>query len=37
MRDVAVVRVEGTKIPGVQEVALEKALNSVVIEDVQPV
>jgi FMN-dependent NADH-azoreductase len=28
MRDVTVVRVEGTKIPGVQEEALEKALNS---------
>lgn len=37
MRDVTVVRVEGTKIPGVQEEALEKALNSVVIGTAQPV
>jgi FMN-dependent NADH-azoreductase len=32
MHDVTVVRAEGTKIPGLQDVALEKALNSVVIE-----
>lgn len=37
MRDVTVVRVEGTKIPGVQDEALEKALNSFVIEAPQPV
>jgi hypothetical protein len=32
-----VVRAEGTKIPGVQDKALEKALNSVVIEAPEPV
>jgi FMN-dependent NADH-azoreductase len=37
MRDVTVVRAEGTKIPGVQDKALEKALDSVVIEAPQPV
>jgi hypothetical protein len=36
MRDVTVVRVEGTKISGVQDQALEKALNSFVVEDAQP-
>ncbi len=37
MEDVTVVRVEGTKVPGVQDEALEKALNSFVVEDAQPV
>jgi FMN-dependent NADH-azoreductase len=37
MRDVTVVRAEGTKITGVQDKALEKGLNSVVIEASLPV
>jgi FMN-dependent NADH-azoreductase len=37
MRDVTVVRAEGTKIPGVQEEALQKALNRFAIEAPQPV
>ncbi len=37
MHDVTVVRVEGTKIAGVQDQALEKALNSFVVEAPQPV
>jgi hypothetical protein len=37
MPDVTVVRVEGTKIPRVQDEALEKALSSFVIEASQPV
>jgi FMN-dependent NADH-azoreductase len=37
MQDVTVVRVEGTKIRGVQDEALEKALNNFVIEASLPV
>ncbi len=36
MHDVTVVRAEGTKIPGVQDEALEKALNGFVVEALQP-
>jgi FMN-dependent NADH-azoreductase len=36
MHDVTVVRAEGTKIPGVLDKALEKALNGFVVEALQP-